>query len=98
MTNCSSREILCIFPIFCPNPLDITKSSDRLIEYSMFSSVVHSLLDIENTENPSVMTKNKERGLEFKCALVAHSERPSDGYGVVCCKGYSRKFLMSKHT
>ena len=54
--------------------------------------------DIENTENPRVMTKNKEKGLEFKRALVAHCESPSDGYGIVCCEGYSGKCLVCKHS
>ena len=45
-----------------------------------------------------IMTKNKERGLKFKRVLVAHSERPCNGYGVVCCEGYSGERLMCKHS
>ena len=70
-----------MFPIFCPNPLDIVKSSDRLIENSVLWYVFHPFPDTENAENPKIVTKNKEKSLEFKW-LVADRERPSDGYRV----------------
>ena len=73
--------ILCVFPIFCPNPLEIVKSSTKFIEYSAFWYVLIPLLDTENAENPKIVTKNKEKNLEFKW-LVAHSKGPSDGYRV----------------
>ena len=72
---------MCIFPIFCANPLDTVRSSDRFIENSVLWYVFHPFPDTETTENPKIVTKNKEKSLEFKW-LVANSERPSDGYRV----------------
>jgi hypothetical protein len=57
-----------LLPAFWPNPLESAKSSSRVTANCVLSAVFQVALGVpttENMENPSVMSKKKEKKVVF---------------------------------